>query len=643
MVQSAAPAIEDGHGREPGAKPDSAGTPDRRESEGESASRGLSGAVAREIWRLIRPLRPTLAGCLLLMFVNRLSSLALPVSSRYLVNDVMNAHRYEMMPSIIGGLVVAACVQGITTYILSQTLTTAGLGLVAALRIRVQEHVARLPVSFYDRSSAGALASRIMSDVEGVRNLAGSGLIDLVSGLLTAIIALVLLLRISPLMTLLTFGTALVFALFLKRVFAITRPLYRERARVTAEVTGRLTESMSAVRIVKGYNAEGDETEVFSAGIGRLLKVSLRAVRAQSQLSLFSIVMVGLIGSAVVGLGAMEVRAQRMDVGSYVEFTLLLAFLIAPIALLVSVGTQLTETVAGLERAFAILSEPREDSEPGRVHTVGALRGQVVLRRVCFSYVPGLPVLNNIDLEAGPGTVTALVGVSGSGKSTIGSLISGFHTPDSGQVLIDGIDLASVRLGSYRRQLGIVLQDTFLFDGSIRQNVLFSRAGAAEEQWREACRIARVDEFAERLPDRYETVIGERGVRLSGGQRQRIAIARAIVADPRILILDEATSSLDAESEELIQEGLNYLTRGRTTFVMAHRLSTIRRADQILVLAGGRIVERGTHRALESLRGHYYNLYNRQRGMDENLILAPETQDAWRTGSPGATIQGRDR
>ncbi len=489
--------------------------------------------------------------------------------------------------------------------------------------MQVQEHVGRLPVSFYDSNSTGKLAARIMTDVEGVRNLVGAGLLDFASGILTAIIALVILIRISALMTVLTLCILLAFGWFLKNAFGITRPMFRERSQINAEVTGRLTESLGAVRVVKGYHAEASEARVFATGIGRLLKNVTGSISAQASMSLGSTVVLGAIGGLVMFLGAVEVRAHRLDVGGYVEFTMLLAFMAAPVAMLVSIGTQLTEALAGLDRTSEILKRNKEDSEPERSQVLEPILGDVVFKDVEFSYVPDKPVLHGISFASRPGTVTALVGSSGSGKSTIISLICGFHNAVNGRVLIDGVDLTTIRLSSYRQQIGIVLQETFLFDGSIRENILFSRPQATEAELLEACRIARVDEFVEDFPERYETVVGERGVKLSGGQRQRISIARAILADPRILILDEATSSLDSESEALIQDGLCYLMQGRTTFVIAHRLSTVRRADQILVVEKGRIVESGTHESLYKLQGRYHNLYTRQHGLETNLFLAP--------------------
>jgi subfamily B ATP-binding cassette protein MsbA len=428
-------------------------------------------------------------------------------------------------------------------------------------------------------------------------------------------------------MTLLTFCIMALFGLILQKAFKTIRPIFRERARINAEVTGRLTESLGGVRVVKGYHAEESEAKVFASGVKRLLDNVISSLSAQSLMTLSSTMVLGMVGGLIMYVGAHESAAHRLNTGDYVKFTMLLAFMIAPIAQLVSIGTQLTEALAGLDRTTEILSEQEEDSEPARTNVAGSIRGDVAFDDVVFEYEAGKPVLHGISFESKPGSVTALVGSSGSGKSTIISLICGFHTATTGKVLIDGVDLATLRLSSYREQLGVVLQETFLFDGTIRENVKFSRPAATEAQVMEACRIARVDEFAEKFPAGYDTIVGERGVKLSGGQRQRLSIARAILADPRILILDEATSSLDSESESMIQGGLNHLMQGRTTFVIAHRLSTIRRADQILVIEAGLILERGTHESLYRLGGRYYDLYTRQHGLETNLFLAPGEGD----------------
>jgi subfamily B ATP-binding cassette protein MsbA len=466
-----------------------------------------------------------------------------------------------------------------------------------------------------------------MSDVEGVRNLLGTGLVELAGGLLTSLIALVVLFRISALMTALAFGFLACFAIALNKAFSTIRPIFRERGRINAEVTGRLAESLGGVRVIKGYHAEEREEAVFAGGVRRLLENVMRTLTATSLMSLSASLLMGVVGAVIMYVGAHQILAGTLTVGGFFTYTLFLGFLVAPIVQMVSIGTQITEAFAGLERTQEILRERPEDQDPQRTVTLDDMIGRVEFDEVSFSYDGSRTVLHNVSFLAEPGTVTALVGSSGSGKSTTIGLISAFHVPSNGNVTVDGIDLSSVRLDSYRTRLGVVLQESFLFDGTIRENVAFSRPDATEEEIMRACHIARVDEFAETFEDQYDTVVGERGVKLSGGQRQRISIARAILAEPRILILDEATSSLDSESEQMIQQGLSYLMHGRTTFVIAHRLSTIRRADQILVMEQGRIVERGTHEELYDLRGRYYDLYTKQHGLETNLFLAPGEGD----------------
>jgi ABC-type multidrug transport system fused ATPase/permease subunit len=580
-----------------------------------------------EIWALIRPRRFLLLGAFFLMVINRAASLVLPVMSKPLIDRVFVKGDIHYLPTIITTVLSATILQGITSYSLTQLLSKSGQKLITDLRKQVQAHIGRLSVSFYDENRTGALVSRIMTDVEGVRNLVGTGVVDFVGGVLTAIFAFIYLLRTSVKMTLLAFGILIVFAVILQYAFKTIRPIFRERAKINAEVTGRLTESLGGVRVVKGYHAEDSEAETFSLGVERLLKNVISSLTAQSLMALASTVVLGVVSAMVMYMGAHEHYAGHLTVGQYFSYIVMLGMMIAPIVQLVAVGTQLTEAMAGLDRTREIFSEREEDADPARSIELGALSGDVRFVDVGFSYVPDKPVLHNISFESLPGSVTALVGSSGSGKSTIISLICGFHTAQSGAVLIDGHDLAAARLASYRQQLGVVLQETFLFDGTIRENVKFSRPSASEEEFLKACVIARVDEFAERFPETYDTIVGERGVKLSGGQRQRLSIARAILADPRILILDEATSSLDSESEALIQAGLNFLMQGRTTFVIAHRLSTIRRANQILVVEQGHIVERGTHQILYDLNGRYRDLYDRQHGLEANLFLAPGEGD----------------
>jgi subfamily B ATP-binding cassette protein MsbA len=580
-----------------------------------------------EIWALVKPRRFLLLGAFFLMVINRASGLVLPILSRPLIDRVFTKNDIAYLPHIIIAVVGATLLQGLTSYSLTQLLSKSGQKLITDLRKQVQAHIGRLSVSFYDENRTGTLVARIMTDVEGVRNLVGTGVVDFVGGVLTALFAFIYLLHTSVKMTLLAFGILLVFGIILQYAFKTIRPIFRERAKINAEVTGRLTESLGGVRVVKGYHAEDSEATVFGLGVERLLKNVISSLTAQSLMALASTVVLGVVSALVMYMGAHEHAAGHLTVGQYFSYIVMLGLMIAPIVQLVSVGTQLTEAMAGLDRTREIFSEREEDADPSRALTLPTLSGDVRFVDVGFSYVPEKPVLHGISFDSSPGTVTALVGSSGSGKSTIISLICGFHTAQSGAVLVDNHDLATVKLASFRQQLGVVLQETFLFDGSISENVRFSRPNATQEELLTACKIARVDEFAERFPEGYDTIVGERGVKLSGGQRQRISIARAILADPRILILDEATSSLDSESEALIQAGLNFLMQGRTTFVIAHRLSTIRKADQILVIENGRILERGTHDQLYAMNGRYFDLYTRQHGLETNLFLAPGEGD----------------
>ncbi len=606
------------------------------------ASRPKLRAVLPLVWELVRPRRGLLALGFLLMAINRVAALVLPYSTRYLIDSVIIKRETQLLKPLVLGVLLATVIQGITSFSLTQLLSKAAQRLITELRQKVQAHVGRLPVSFHDSTKSGVLVSRIMSDVEGVRNLIGTGLVDLVGGLITASIALVVLFRISALMTGLAFAFLLGFAFALKKAFQTIRPIFRERGKINAEVTGRLSESLGGVRVVKGYHAEEREEQVFSSGVLRLLNNVMRTLTATSIMGLSASVLLGVVGSVIMYLGARQILAGSLTIGGFFTYTLFMGFLIAPVMQIVQIGTQLTEAFAGLERTHEILKEAGEDRDPRRTVMLPAIEGNIDFENVSFSYDGARTVLNDISFQASPGTVTALVGSSGSGKSTTIGLISAFYVPTNGAVLVDGIDLNTVRLDSYRTQLGVVLQETFLFDGTIRENVAFSRPDASEEAVMRACRIARVDEFAESFADKYDTIVGERGVKLSGGQRQRISIARAILAEPRILILDEATSSLDSESEQMIQEGLSYLMRGRTTFVIAHRLSTIRRADQILVVEQGRIVERGTHDELYALEGRYHELYTKQHGLESNLFLAPGEGDAPVPADAGASKQNGD-
>ena len=594
------------------------------------------------VLELVRPRRAMFALGLLLTLINSVCGIVLPGSTKFLIDNVITKHQTGLLVPLVAAVLVATLIQGATSYSLTQLLSKEAQRLIAEMRRRVQQHIGRLPVAYYDANKTGALVSRIMTDVEGVRNLVGTGLVEFVGGIMKALFSLAALVYISPLLT----GLALLFigafSFGLNQAFRRIRPIFRERGKINAEVAGRLTESLAGVRVVKGYHAEAEEAKVFAGGVQRLLDNVLKSLTAISLMSLSATVLMGLVGATVMFLGARQIIAGTLTLGGFMSFTAFLAFLVAPMFQVVGIGTQLTEALAGLDRTQEVLHEKPEDEEPRRTSTMGPIQGFLTFERVSFAYDPGKLVLHEVSFASAPGTVTALVGPSGSGKSTIISLIAAFHEPSEGSVLVDEIDLSTVRLDAYRTQLGVVLQDTFLFDGSIRENIAFARPAAAEDEVLAACRIARVDEFAEKFDKKYDTIVGERGVKLSGGQRQRVSIARAILANPRILILDEATSSLDSESEAAIQEGLAYLMKGRTTFVIAHRLSTIRRADQILVVEEGRILERGTHESLYALGGRYYDLYTRQHGIDANLFLAPGEGDKVEEGeaAPGLRTAG---
>jgi len=576
-----------------------------------------------DVWALMKPRRGLLALGFVLMAINRLSGLVLPASTKYLVDNVISKRQIQLLTPIVLAVLAATVLQGLTSFTLTQVLSKSAQKMIAELRRQVQAHIGRLPVSFYDANKTGALVSRIMSDVEGVRNLIGTGLVEFVGGMMTAVIALVYLIHTSVTMTGVAFAILLVFGYGINKAFATIRPIFRARPKINAEVTGRLTESLSGVRVVKGYHAEEREEGVFASGVKRLLDNVLKTLTATSLMSLSAAGLMGIVSAIIMELGAHKILAGTMTLGTFFAFNIFLGLLVAPVFQIVAIGTQITEAITGLERTREILNEKLEDDEPGRRVTLDRVNGMVEMQDVSFAYDTRKEVLHEVSFRSDPGTVTALVGPSGAGKSTIIGLIAAFYVPSSGRVLVDGIDLATVKLDSYRTQLGVVLQETFLFDGTIRENVAFARPNATEEEILAACQIARVDEFAESFENKYDTVVGERGVKLSGGQKQRVSIARAILADPRILILDEATSSLDSESEALIQEGLRYLMRGRTTFVIAHRLSTIRRADQILVVEAGRVIERGTHETLYALGGRYYDLYTKQHAVEANLFLAP--------------------
>src|SRR5580704_15406506 len=560
------------------AKPVSASAPVKKAGPSQPLWKALPDA-----WRMLHPSALLVMGGFGLMIVNRVAGLVLPYTTKSFVDGVLFHQKSSLLEPIVLAVLAATIVQAFTSYALAQLISKSAQRMIASLRMKVQTHVGRLSVSFFDANKTGQLVSRIMNDVEGVRNLIGTGMIDFFGSILTSVLVFGYLMRLDARLTGIAVFVLIGFALIMRKAFAVIRPLFRARPKITAEVAGRLTESLGGVRVLKGYNAEGREETVFAAGIKRLLDNVLASVNATSIMSSSSAILMGLVSALVMYFGGHRVLSNLMTPGALMQYTVMLAWLVAPVFQIVSIGTQVNEALAGIERTRDILRENREESDPKRTLEMPVIRGDVAFEKVEFAYDKGKPVLHGVSFHADPGSVTALVGPSGAGKSTMIGLIASYYTPTAGVVYVDGIDLSTVKLSSYRTQLGVVLQETFLFDGSIRENVAFSRPDATEEEILAACRIARVDEFAEALENKYDTVVGERGVKLSGGQKQRVSIARALLADPRILILDEATSSLDSESEALIQEGLAYLMKGRTTFVIAHRLSTIRRADQILV------------------------------------------------------------
>ena len=561
---------------------------------------------------IIWPRRKLILLGLLLILINRLAGLVLPASTKYLVDDVLGEGNFQLLWMLLAAVLAAVTIGAATSFVLTRLLSVEAQLLIANLRAEVQQHVLRLPLRTFDDTKTGEFVSRIMDDVEGVRNLVGTGLVQLVGGTLTAFVALGFLLRIEPLMTVLAVVPLGLFALVSTKAFQTLRPAFRERGAIRADVTGRLTETLGGIRVIKGFHAIDREGKVFEAGVLRIFANVRKTLTTTAAVTSLGAFFMGLASVTIMGYGGRLILRGELTLGELFSFTLFLAFLVAPIVQMANIGTQMTEAFAGLDRTAELLSQPGEDDDPKRTEVMPRIDGHFHFKNVTFAYEPGKPVLKDVSFEAEPGTVIALVGSSGSGKSTLASLAATFLTPDEGQVLVDGIDLSRVRLSSYRQQLGLVLQDEFLFDGTIRENLLFARPDASDADVQEAVRLAHVAEFTDRFPDGLETVIGERGVKLSGGQRQRVTIARALLAAPRILLLDEATSSLDTESEALIQESLGTLLKDRTTFVIAHRLSTIRRADLILVIEDGRIVERGRHDDLIARRGRYHQLYTVQ-------------------------------
>lgn len=561
---------------------------------------------------IVWPRRKQLLMGLLLIVISRLAGLVVPGASKYLLDDVIPNNNMELLKILLIAVVVAIIVQAVTSFALTQILSVEAQNLIAQLRAKVQRHIIRLPIRFFDNTKTGELVSRIMTDVEGVRNIVGTGLAQLVGGLLTSAICLVLLILISPTMTLYVLVPVIIFGLISLKAFGYIRPIFRERGVINAEVTGRLTETLGGIRVIKGFNAEEQEIKTFEFGVNRLFLNVKKSLTSTSVVTSSATFLLGLASAGIMGIGGYMIMNENLSLGDFILFTLLLGYMIAPIIQMSNIGSQLTEAFAGLDRTEEILNMPLEDDGSVRTEQLDQMRGDIVFENVSFAYEEDKDVVDNISFEARSGSVTALVGTSGSGKTTIAGLAASFLTPRSGVVKVDGRDLSKIKLENYRKNLGVVLQNDFLFEGTIRENILFPRPNATEAQLMAAVKAAHVNEFTDRFEEGLNTLIGERGVKLSGGQQQRIAIARAILADPRILVLDEATSNLDMESEAYIQQSLKELMKGRTTFVIAHRLSTIRQANQILVIENGKIVEQGKHDELIAKEGRYFELYTYQ-------------------------------
>jgi ABC-type multidrug transport system fused ATPase/permease subunit len=582
-----------------------------------------SAAAWREARELVWTHRRRLSIGLVLMLVSRAAGLVLPASSKWLIDEVIGKNRTELLMPIALAAGAATLVQAVTSFVLSQILGVAAQRAITEMRKRVQAHVMRLPVRYFDSTQTGVLVSRIMSDAEGIRNLVGTGLVSLVGGLVTAVMGLAVLFWLNWKLTTITILVLGAFGGGMAYAFNTLRPLFRERGKINAQVTGRLTEALGGIRVVKSYTAEKREEIVFTKGAHRLFRNIAKSMTGVSATTAGSTVIVGIIGILMIALGGRAIINGEMTLGELIMYIFFIGLVAAPLVSIASIGTQITEAFAGLDRIREVLDMRTEIDEDAVRAAVGPLRGDVRFEGVWFEYNPGQPVLRGVSFHAAPGTTTALVGSSGSGKSTLISLVMAFNRPTKGRILIDGEDLSHVRLLEYREQLASVLQENFLFDGTIAENVGYARPGATLDEIKHACRVAHCEEFILQFPQGYDTIVGERGIKLSGGQRQRVSIARAILADPRILILDEATSSLDSESEQMIQDGLRRLRSGRTTFVIAHRLSTIRSADQILVVEAGEIVERGTHGQLLALNGRYKQLYDKQYRVEMDRFINP--------------------
>ena len=569
-------------------------------------------SILKAFKTIIWPRRKLVMIGLLLIAISKTASFVAPIASKYLIEYVIVKKDFTMLKYLVAGVMLAILVQAITSFLLTRIVSVQAQFLISELRAQVQKKVLALPISFFDNTKAGALVSRIMSDVEGVRNLIGTGLVQLVGGTITAIVSLILLLDISVPMTLITFIPLIIFAVIALKAFKIIRPIFRNRGKINAEVKGRLTETLGGIRVIKGFNAEKQEEAVFEIGVDRLYQNVKKSLTTTAFMSSSSTFFMGVATTSVMGFGGYQIIEGTLTIGEFVQFTILLGLMIAPIVQMSNVGSQLTEALAGLDRTEELMNETTEAEATERTIQLQGIKGDIAFHNVSFAYKEDETVLHDINFEAKRGQVIALVGSSGSGKSTIAGLAASFLVPESGKVTIDGMDMAKVDLNSFRQHLGVVLQDDFLFEGTIRENILFPKPNATEEELVNAVNTAYVNEFTDRFEEGLDTLIGERGVKLSGGQRQRIANARAVLAEPKNHIMDEATSSLDTESEALIQKSLVELTKGRTTFVIAHRLSTIRKADCILVIENGKIIEKGTHNDLIASEGRYYNLFTYQ-------------------------------
>ena len=610
------PKSEASRGRGPGGQGTPATNPAKKK-------KTLTSAAWNEAKALIWARRGRLSLGLGLMLVNRVAGLVLPATSKFLIDDVIGKRHAQLLIPLAIAAGAATLVQAVTSFALSQVLGVAAQRAITDMRRRVEAHVARLPINYFDSTQSGVLISRIMTDAEGIRNLVGTGLVQLTGSIVTALFALAYLFYLNWYLTCITIIALATFGGAMALAFKRLRPLFRERGKINAEVTGRLNETLGGIRIVKTYTAEKREELVFTKGVHRLFRNVAQSITGVSGITAFSTVVVGAIGVIMIVIGGQSILAGRMTLGDFINYILFTGLMAAPVVQIASIGTQISEAFAGLDRIHDLMTMRTEDDEDSSRAPLEVIDGEIEFDDVSFEYNEGVPVLKHVSFRAPAGTTTALVGSSGSGKSTLISLVMAFNRPKGGRILVDGRDLTTVRLRDYRSQLGVVLQDNFLFDGTVGDNIRYGRTEASMEEIRAVSHVAHADEFIDKFEKQYDTVVGERGVKLSGGQRQRVAIARAILADPRILVLDEATSSLDSESEALIQDGLRSLRAGRTTFVIAHRLSTIRSADQILVLEHGEIVERGTHSQLIALGGRYRTLYDKQYELESDRFINP--------------------